>query len=1220
MTRNNKLTTQKVKQINSKDVESRIIAVGASAGGLEALKAFFGGLPEEDNNTYIVIQHLSPDHKSMMGELLEKFTNLPIKQIQDGITIEDKTIYLIPPKSNLLIEDGKLKLVKKPERAHLNLPIDMFMESLSRYKKNKAVAIILSGTGSDGTRGIRAIKGNDGMVMVQDPNQSKFDGMPKSAIQTGLVDYILPAEEMGEELRKFINAPLIFDIENHDVEFDQKTLSKILSLIDEKTGLDFREYKYSTLARRVARRVNVCSCSSLEEYYDTLLNNDEEIPMLYREFLIGVTNFFRDERVWEIVADDIIPELVESKSNNDILKIWDVACSTGEEAYSLAMLIHEEMQRQDKVLEVKIFATDISQEHLDIGSAGIYSESVVANVEDKFLKKFFVKKSEGYQIVEKIRRMVIFSKHNIIKNPPFSNMDAVFCRNLLIYFQASIQKKTMDVLHYSLKEYGFLVLGTSETVTSHRESFEDISRKWKIFRNVHPRSRIRTRSLKSTTGRDYSEREESKRAPKSRDNRNYNNNKQKFVKELNDAIMEQFGAASVYVDSEFNIMEAVGEFRKYANLPISGFTTNLIEMLNKDLKHVVQSTTKKAAKENKRVVYHDAIVKEGEDRLIKMDIVVKPFKPKNLDNENNFVLTFIEKEVKEEDTIEVEQITISGRTQEYIVELEEELRRTKEELQTSLEEIETSNEELQAANEELLASNEELQSTNEELQSVNEEINTVNAENIQKMDDLAQLNADMNNLLESTNIGTIFLDSDLRIRKFTPAIKKHFSLINADVGRPIDNFTTNFGVNRGKGLVDRCHKVMETNKTLERNILSKEGRNYLQRISPFRNGEDNTEGIVITFVDIESLQKAKNKLLASERRFKSFYEEDPVLHFSVDPKTSEIVQCNQEAVEKLEYDSKEDIIGKPIFELYEDESKLRALRLNKLFQEKGELKNVEQEMVTKNGRVVPVIMNSTVELDENGNGITNRFTCVDISELKTVQDELEQQKKDLQRANHDLEQFVSICSHDLQEPLSTIKFGSDILGKIYSDKLDQKGKDYIKYIDEASDRLSAQIKALLEHSRIGRNTKKKMVDTRELAEVVKYDLTKRIKDTNAKVHIGSLPKLKVYEVEMRLLFQNLLSNALKYCAKDKTPEVRISSYQEDEYWVFSVMDNGIGISEEDQKNIFTIFNRVPTEEKYEGTGVGLAHVHKIVILHGGTIWVDSQPGVGSTFYFKIKAK
>lgn len=1205
--------------------DTRIVGVGASAGGLDALKSLFSGIPQDDNNTYVIIQHLSPDYKSMMGELLYKFTKKPIVEVENGMKVAANTVYLIPPKCNLELGQNHTFILKeKPERVHLNLPIDIFLESLAKHKGNQSVAIILSGTGSDGTRGIRAIKEKDGLVMVQNPDQSKFDGMPHSAIQTGLVDYVVDAEAMGEELFRYLQTPLVVDLENNsNIEFEQQTISKILHFLDNETGTDFREYKYSTLIRRIARRVNVCKCDTLEVYYDYLQHNKEEVPKLHREFLIGVTNFFRDKRVWEIMEDDIIPQLIETKKENTVLKIWDVGCSTGEEPYSLAMMLYQEMERQQKFLEVKIFATDISQDHLEVGSNGIYPESIVANIKTEFLQKFFVKKNDGYQVTDKIRRMIIFSRHNVIKNPPFSKMDMVVCRNLLIYFQSSIQKKTLDVLHYAIKQNGFLLLGSSENIQSHSEHFEEISRKWKIFRNINPRENIKSRSMRTS---NYSGKNRiSKSDPVENHRRGIGTGRKsdlklKFINELNIAVMEQFGAASVCVDSDYNIMEAVGEFRKYANLPVSGFTTNLLEMLDDHLKHIVQSTTKKARKETKRIQYKNAIFKDDIGEVHKIDISVRGFKPRNVDNEFNFVITFIEKEIKENDTIEVEQVTADSRTKEYISEIEEELRVTKEELNKSLEEIETSNEELQAANEELLASNEELQSTNEELQSVNEEINTVNAENLQKMEDLSQLNADMNNLLESTNIGTIFLDSSLKIRKFTPAIQTHFSLINSDVGRPIDNFTTNFGVNRGKGLVDRCKKVMETGKIMERNILSKEGRNYLQRISPFKNDKEVVEGIVITFVDIESLQKAKNKLMASERRFKSFYEEDPVLHFSVDPVSSKIVQCNQEAVNKLEYDSKEEIIGKKIFELYENASKLRALKLDKLFREKGELKNVEQEMVTKTGKKVPVIMNSTVELDENGNGVTNRFTCVDISELKDVQEELQKQKSDLERANHDLEQFVSICSHDLQEPLSTIKFGSDILGKIYSSKLDEKGKEYIRYIDEASDRLSAQIKALLEHSRIGRNTKKKLVDTKELVEVVKYDLTKRIKETNAKIHVGSLPKLKAYEIEMRLLFQNLLSNALKYCAKDKTPEIRISAYQEQEFWVFSIMDNGIGISEEDQKNIFTIFNRVPTEEKYEGTGVGLAHVQKIVLLHGGSIWVDSQLGVGSTFYFKIKAK
>lgn len=1213
MTQNHK--KKSLKQNTYFGKQSRLIAVGASAGGLEALKDFFQNIPEGDNNTYVVIQHLSPDYKSMMGELLAKSTTLSIEQISDNKEIQPGKIYLIPPVNNLVIQNGMLHLLEKPKNQKLNLPIDMFLESMADYNKEQAIAVILSGTGSDGTRGIRAIKEQGGMVMVQDPEQAKFDGMPKSAIQTGLVDYVLPVEDMGGELENFISAPVILHFTEDEIDFDEHTLSKILHLVDKETGYDFREYKHSTLARRVARRVNVCKCNSLEEYYQLLESNPEETSILYREFLIGVTKFFRDSEVWEILKNEVIPELIKNTKAEELLKIWDIACSTGEEAYSLAMLINEEVERQDKKLEVKIFATDISSKHLEVGSLGIYSESIVADVPSTLLQKYFISTNSGYQVAEKVRRMVIFSNHNVLKNPPFSNMDLVMCRNLLIYFQPSIQQKALNVLHYGLKEEGYLVLGTSESVQTHRDSFRDVNRKWKIYQNSSPQKQLKTEKLHSSTSRLLENRPTTSlkriKTPPGP------NSKQKFKTELSETILEQFGGASVFVDSQLNILQAIGEFRKFASLPVSGFSINLGDMLETNLKHVVQSSVKKAQKENVQTYYKDAVYRHNGE-IKGLDLIVKPFKQPNLDNEINFSLTFIEKEFVTKNLHEVEKVTLTSRTKQYIGELEDELKKVKEELQTSIEEIETSNEELQAANEELLASNEELQSTNEELQSVNEEINTVNAENVQKMDDLAELNADINNLLESTDIGTIFLDSSLRIRKFTPAIKKHFSLISSDIGRPIDNFTTSFGSVKGKNLVERCKRVINTGKTLERDIVSKGGRSYLQRISPFISSNSTTEGVVITFVDIESLQKAKNKLIASERRFKSFYEEDPVMHLSVDPNTSLIVHCNRKAIEKLEYNSIDDLVGKTIFDLYEGEFQLKAVKLNRMGLQKGELNNIEQEMVTRTGKKLPVILNSTVELDEDGNVITNRFTCVDISELKLAQEELKKQKADLERANNDLEQFVSICSHDLQEPLSTIKFGSDILGKIYSDRLDEKGREYIRYIDEASDRLSAQIRALLEHSKIGRNTTKTMVNTKELLEVVKYDLGKRIRDTNAKIHVGALPKIQAYEVELRLLFQNLLSNSLKYTAKDKDPEIRVSAYPEGNYWIFTIMDNGIGMNEEDQKNIFTIFNRIPTEEKYEGTGVGLAHAHKIVTLHEGSIWVDSQVGVGSTFYIKIK--
>ncbi|MCP9199933.1 PAS domain-containing protein [Gramella sp. GC03-9] len=1200
--------------------QTRIIAIGASAGGLEALKMFFKSIPAGDNNAYVVIQHLSPDYKSMMGELLKKNSNLPIVQISDEMEVKPGHIYLIPPANNLILENDLLILKEKPKTQILNLPIDLFFESLAKERKEKAIGIVLSGTGSDGTRGVRAIKENDGMVMVQEPAESKFDGMPKSAINTGLIDYILSAGEMGPELKNFISTPPIFHFKDGDVQYDEKELNKILTYIDEKAGLDFREYKYATLARRVARRVNICKCTNLKEYYEYLTNNEEEVDILYREFLIGVTKFFRDEKVWEVLRTKVFPKLIEDKEDGDVLKVWDVGCSTGEEAYSFAMCLHEEMEKQGKDLEIKIFATDISQPHLDIGSKGIYPESIVADVSKDMLLKYFLSKANSYQIIEKIRRMVIFSQHNIIKNPPFSNMDMVVCRNLLIYFQNSIQRKALNMLHYSLKEDGVLVLGTSESVHSHKDHFKEIDRRWKIYRNIKPSKRLKNGISPSPTLPGKENKLMENRSNRARKNFRTSSNpiRQKLQGELNEAILDQFGGASIFIDSDYNILQAVGEFRKYANLPVSGFSINLLDMLESDLKYIVQSTLSKAHRDQKKVIYKDAPVKQEEGKLA-ADIIIKPFLEHNLEGETSYVITFVEKEIKTQDLTEVARISPSNQTKEYVASLEDELKRTKEDLQTSLEEIETSNEELQAANEELLASNEELQSTNEELQSVNEEINTVNAENIQKMDDLAALNADMNNLLKSTDIGVIFLDSDFKIRKFTPAIKKHFSLLNGDIGRPIDNFTNSFGLSRKQSFLDRCHKVLKTGKILEKHIVSREGKNYLQRISPYMDSDQNINGVVITFIDIENIQKSKEKLIASEKRFKSFYEDDPVLHISVDPKSSRIVQCNKKTVQKLGYSSKESIVGKEIFDLFDDDSKLPSLNLKKGVNKFGEVVNVELKMLTKRKKVLPVILNATAERDETNNIKTIRYTCVDISALKEAQNQLKEQKNDLERANRDLEQFVSICSHDLQEPLATIKFGSDVLGKMYAAQLDEKGENYIKYIKNASDRLSSQIRALLEHSRIGKNGKKTLVDTREAVEVVKYDLGKSIKDRKATIHIGDLPKIKAYEVELRLLFQNLISNAIKYVPKDKKPEIRISAYREGKYWVFSIMDNGVGISKEDQKNIFTIFNRVPGNEDMEGTGVGLAHVEKIVLLHEGSIWVDSQEGVGSTFYFKLKA-
>ncbi len=1190
--------------------EVPVIAIGASAGGLEALKAFFSNLPPGSGCAYVVIQHLSPDHRSMMAELLERVTDLPIVAVSKAMTPKADHIYLIPPVYNVLYKEGQLHPTDKPRNQSLNLPIDLFFEDLAREAKENAIGIILSGTGSDGTRGARAIKENDGMIMVQDPQEAQFNGMPNSAINTGLVDYVISVEKMGRELKNFLSSPVILDIEEGEVEKDRSQLMQILKFIDQETGLDFREYKKATLARRVARRVQVCKSPSLKHYLEFLKENSSEVEILYREFLIGVTRFFRDPEVWDVLRKDVIPELIAKTPEGETLKLWDVACSTGEEAYSFAICLLEEIEKQEKLIGIKIFATDISKDHLAMASAGSYPETIAADVPPKLLAKYFDRSSGSYIVKEKLRSTIIFSEHNLIKNPPFSRMDLVSCRNLLIYFQPVIQKKALDFLHYALKMEGILVLGTSESVSPRQKNFETIHRKWKIYRNIQPNKNLNKEiGMRQHSSDTRPVRSDRKDRPPTKPT----SIQKKLEMDFNDTLLEEFNAACVHIDAEYNILDAIGEFRKYVSLPGRGFSINLMEMLDPEQRHLIQISIKKAQKLGKKVYYKDAVFVQNDQKKA-VDIIVKPFEQPNLPGETHFMITFIEKELKLEDMEAIDPMTLTGRSQEYVEGLEEELKQAREDLQLSLQEIETSNQELQTTNEELLASNEELQSTNEELQSVNEEINTVNAENLQKMEDLELLNADITNLLESTQIGTIFLDAQLKIRKFTPAIKEHFNLVDSDEGRSIGDFMSQIG---RKKLLEGCQVVLETGEMQERTVKTG-AKTYLRRLSAFRNNRNVIDGVVITFIDITSLQRSKEQLEASEQRYKNLYEEDPIMHLNIDPTTTLIRECNRMTAQRLGYGSKEELLGNSLFDLFPEHLQVQALKDHKKFQQQQVLLNAEQELITKSGQAIPVIVNASVERDEDNQIVSYRYTFADISDLKLIQGKLEKQKADLENLNKDLEQFVSICSHDLQEPLATIRMSSDILAKLYGDQLGEKAEHYINYIRNASQRMANQIRALLEHSKIGRNGKQKQVNLNLLMENLLVDMEKSITESRAKIFFGELPTVTGFEVELRLLFQNLISNAIKYTPEERHPEIRIHAYREGDYWTFSIIDNGKGIPKDHLESIFTIFSRVGNETK-DGTGVGLAHVQKIVQLHGGSIWVNSQVGVGSSFFFKLKA-
>jgi two-component system CheB/CheR fusion protein len=1309
-----------------------IIGIGASAGGLEALKAFFDHVPSECHHSFVVVQHLSPDYKSHMAELLGKNTSLPVDEVKNNTTVEPGKVYLIPPKKNMTLSGGKLILTNKPTTNELNLPIDIFFRSLAKERKEKAIAIVLSGTGSDGTSGVRNIKELNGMVMVQSPVQAKFDGMPQSALNTGLVDYVLPVESLASELINYIEHPDATGDLEKIIEKQEPTILKILKHLNHLTNFDFEHYKRPTLVRRISRRMGMNKLDELSHYKDFLYENANECHILVREFLIGVTSFFRDPEVWEVLQKEVIPKIVLSKSNDDTIKIWCAGTSTGEEAYSMAILLNEELSRQKKKCIVKIFATDLEKTHLEIGSRGLYAESIVAHVSMKRLNENFLKKGDEYQIKESIRRMVIFSHHNVLKDPPFNKMDLSICRNLLIYMQPIAQKRIIGILQYSLNLNGVLVLGSSETVGDYKKVFKEINRKLKIYRNLHPARTLGMEVLNypnMAPARNFTPQTAQKKLAENR-----------MYEAMNETIADELGVAGVRIDNQYNIVNAIGEFKNYIELPERGFSVNLLKMVPENVSSAISLAIRKVNKNHEKIKFNSIKFKQDSKTLV-VDLLICPFSMGLSQEESNYLILFFPKEEQESTAISIEDYTANN-SNIHVAELEAELKDTRQNLQTLLQEVETSNEELQAANEELLSANEELQSTNEELQSVNEELHTVNAELQQKVEDLATVNVDMDNLLKSTDIGTIFLDREMRVRKFTPTIRKYFSLRENDIQRPLEHFSNSFG-NSGKEILEIAEEVLKSGKYIQKEVSDSEGNWFLQRTIPFYNVNQTIDGVVISFIDINELKKVEKALKNSESEFRKLYDNAPDMFVSIDLKGN-ILNCNKKLIEKLNYSSIDDLINVPIASIMHPDYALKSKEDRKELVREGKISNALRVVIKKGGGEIPIRLNAEaiynkdgklshfigswrdvsdiqeaeqkyayqntafeqvlestmagywdwliqegteymspsfkmmfgyeddevenvpeawqklihpedlpevlktfdkhlkekdpepfdievryyhkdgnvvwvwckgriIEWDNKGNPVRMVGSHVNITHLKNIQQRLSQSNKALER-------FAYIASHDLQEPLRTINDFIDLLKEDYTSKLDENADTYMRFISEASNRMGQLVKGILAYSRIGAIGENKKVDLNKILENVKKDLRLKILDRNVVFENDKLPKINGNEYELHSLLLNIIGNAIKFVPPEVNPVIKISSKKEGVFYLISISDNGIGIDKKHKEQIFDIFKRLHNSDKYEGTGIGLAHCKRIIELHGGEIWVDSELGKGSSFHFTLNTQ
>ncbi|MFO7934687.1 MAG: CheR family methyltransferase [Bacteroidales bacterium] len=856
-----------------------IVGIGASAGGLNALRKLFSKIPGDSGMAYVVVVHLSPEHKSMLPELIQPYVDMPVIQVTETVALKPDHVYVIPPNANLNSIDTHLRLSELEEERGQRAPVDHFFRTLSTTHDSHAIGIILTGTGSDGTLGIKEIKENGGLTIVQDPNEAEYDGMPRNAISTGLVDLVLPISEIpGNCIRYFRTSPLLKSIDAEKLPRDEeKQLQGIFAQVKSRTGRDFSKYKLSTLLRRIQRRMQIHHILSLEEYLEFLRKNADEVHSLSDDFLINVTNFFRDKEVYDYLENEVLPEIIRKKNPDEQIRVWSVGCATGEEAYSLAMILTEAMEKHEAIPAIQVFATDLHEISLKKAREGYFPGDINIDVSSQRLKRFFIKQDDGYRIRKELREQVVFTPHNLLADPPFSYLDLIMCRNLLIYLKRDVQHEVYELFHYALLSRGYLVLGTSEHV-ERPELFGTENKEFSVYirRNVSV-PELKLPVFPRVPGRFKGETIQEKEPPRIP------------FGELHHKIIEQYAPPSIILGSDYQVLHVSKTAGRYLKIPGGEISRDVFRLVRPELEMELRAAIYTSREEKKMIRSKPVTVSlNGEMKQVFLSsrVVNDP------EMEEVILVLFEEydppRRAKKEDRDQKDFLPYTNRVNE----LEQELQETRQRLQATIEEYETSREEMKASNEELQSSNEELRSTmeeletsKEELQSVNEELTTLNQENLHKVEELSQMSGDLQNLLASTNIATLFLDRKLRIMRFTPKLGELFNVRQADLGRPIDDQTNKLGYDQLSG---DAEKVLRDLQPLEREVKDQGGNIYLTRVLPYLTSEDKIAGVVITFIDITRRKRVEEELRESEKRFRALVEATSFVIFRMSPDWGEM--------------------------------------------------------------------------------------------------------------------------------------------------------------------------------------------------------------------------------------------------------------------------------------------------------------------------------------------
>jgi two-component system CheB/CheR fusion protein len=1212
--------------ISPSSLKFPIVGIGASAGGLDALLRLFENMPATNGMAFVVVLHLSPKHESNIASLLQQNTRMPVRQVNEPVVIEENHIYVIPPSQSLLMRDGKLfvePMVRPRGRA---IAIDLFFRTLADTHGMRSVGIILSGTGSDGAVGIARIKELGGITIAQDPKEAEYDGMPYSAIETRSIDFVLPITEMPQRLievadnRIHIKLPSAsaLDIDVQDEGESEKksaedALIAIMDLLRSRSGHDFSHYKKATVLRRIERRMQVSRTASLKEYFQFLMEHADETPSLLQDMLISVTNFFRDRESFETLEREYMPAIFSEAEKGTPIRVWSAGCATGEEAYSLGMLLAEQRTLLNSSVDIQVFATDIDDRAISIARRGLYPESIVTDVAPNKLRQFFIREDGHYRIKKMLREKVLFAPHNILRDPPFSRVHLISCRNLLIYLNREVQEKVFEMFHFSLVPGGYLYLGSSESAEVASKYFTPVDKKNRIYRAI-----VMTRSGHYVPSIPY-------RRHGAAEIRNYIEVEPRPIvryADMHQQLIEQYAPPSVLINRAgevVHVSKTAGKYLRYpAGEPSHDLVALIIPELRLELRTALFQVQQSGSDAETRPV---SVERDGERSNIALTMRVIA----NESLQNQFILILFNESAT---NIQIDHQGESG-TSFIAKQLENELFVTKGQLQTTIEQYETSAEELKASNEELQAINEELRSTTEELetskeelQSINEELITVNHELKIKVDETGKSNDDLQNFISATEIATIFVDRSMRIKRYTPRSADIFKLIPTDIGRPLLDISHRLDY---PVLEEDAARVFESLRPCEREVKSDAGNRYIARLIPYRTNEDQISGLVLTFIDITSLHLAQSKLAAEELRMRVVAASTRDYAIITMDLSGSVTFWNSGAERIFGY-REDEILGQSFDRIFTAEDRDNGAPTIELTTAKREGRASDERWHQRKDGSKVFCSGILTRLDDDevkgyakiARDLTSSKELETKREARLVLETATRLKAE--EAVRLREEFLAVLSHELKHPLNLIQLNAELLKRIPASHDQAQIKRIADVIRSAVQTQAKIIDDLLDLSRAqtGKLTlKKTLVDIACIAEKITRVFEVDAQNKNIALHYqNTFPSLLVLGDATRLeqVLWNLLSNAIKFTPTGGT--VSVSLEIDDSDALITVTDTGKGIASHFLPHIFRMFEQADavTTREHGGLGIGLALVRQLADSHGGRVEVESAGlGHGATF-------